>query len=499
MSEDVAAFWGVQYPIRIGKDAPCFDWEAIHMPRKEQDQSDKALQAILLHEWGHRCVAPQTVAQGHWWQIIAGMEGIGSTDEAINVAADLIVDKWYLDSPVWGGDYRRALKIEFKELADLYVADGRSDPIAGLTLSCYQALGPEDFSFAETSQENRAGQALGALFNQALSMDERIRGFCRAVAPLFQSRKSIALRVGRSKGGKGAASPLSVNGSARWCGKKWDAEQLVRLIISSGLSVPEEVLQDICGEEMGRVAHSRLRVLESLLHVDSHLKKLEARRRTIRHEGCVPWSIGEPVRELETLMTVERFGIVLPGLTTVKKRYPRVKDREAGLDTVCLVVDNSGSTAGEILRNELMAAVGLLEACRRFKSRAGVIVFGSDIDAVIEPGSKYDDIAMLLAGLKGQSGGTTLAGPLWKAAEFAPNKNRKMATIIFTDSYICDEKEAVGAVKVLMGHGPVVFFCVERSLDSDFIDAVKNLPSPPRVIQHQPGKDLVDEALEVFM
>jgi hypothetical protein len=333
-----------------------------------------------------------------------------------------------------------------------------------------------------------------------LPLDDRVRGFLRVVAPLFEPDSSRRWRVARrgTKGPRGGPCPPVIGRSAPWRRRQWDASELVRLLVSSGLRVPDETLESICGPRVRRQVRARIRVLESLVRVEPHVQRLESKLRSERFEGSTFWRVGEPIRELQPIVTLERSGVLLPGVTTLRRRYFQTRLQEPQLHSVCLIVDNSGSTQGAVIENELDAAVALLEACRRQRSLASLVVFGSDVAGKVEPGHEYDRVAMMLAGLEGQSGGTELAPALLQATRYLPKGGRQMATVIFTDSYIFDTLQSLPHFRTLSGAGPVVLFCVADHVDDDLLEGLRTLDRPPRIVQLGPGQALVDEALRVF-
>jgi hypothetical protein len=118
--------------------------------------------------------------------------------------------------------------------------------------------------------------------------------------------------------------------------------------------------------------------------------------------------------------------------------------------------------------------------------------------AAVPIGRDYDHIATLLGSLAGQSGGTRVAPALDLALRDAARVRGRVATVVFTDSYIFDVGEAMPLLADLVLRGPTVLFCVESHLDRELMEAIGRLMAKPRVVRHRPGERLVDVALEVF-
>jgi hypothetical protein len=501
LSGPVSAFWGIGMRVVPGL-VNAFDWNTVIIDQDEQDAPDDALTVLLLHEWGHRTLAPITIAQGFWWEILARLEGISASAEAANLAADLLVDAWYLAHPSWGALYAREERCTVEQLLDRAEA-ASLDPVLGLFLSCYARLARwSDLEARLGSDPQLVTRAVRALFDEAVALDARVRSFFRLLAPVFRQRGSDPRWADRSMGRQagGPEAPMTaLRGSAcPWRGPRWDARALVRLLVSSGDRLPEKVLEDVLGRTFARQIKGRRLLLDSLLRVEPKVQRLVRDLRTERPDGATLWQPGEALRQLETVSSLERFGRLLPGVTTLKRRYVCSQERHPGLDHVILVVDNSGSTSGQIIQSELDAAVALVEACRHLRAQVSLIVFGSEVVASIEPGHEYDRVEILLVSLEGQSGGTCLAPALQRAIHHASLSPGTVATVLFTDTYVHDTRQCLPSLSRLRERGPLVLFLVEHVLDQEFVQAVGRLPKPPRLVRHRPGAPLVDQALGVL-
>jgi hypothetical protein len=340
------------------------------------------------------------------------------------------------------------------------------------------------------------------LFDEQRTLDERLRAFFEVVAPVFRSSRMGSRREGvgpqRHRKGPGGGRVMALAGRpCAWREAKWDANELVRLLASSGVTVPDQVLNEVCGALAPEV-RARLRVVRSLSRVERAVARLQRRLTGDRQENSVMWRVGDSLRTLDPVLTLERSARLIPGVTTLRRTRAVSPQDSPGLGALWLVVDNSGSTAGMVIDTILDAAVGLLEAARRLNVPAGLFVFGSGIVAEVPLGREYDRIGVLLASLEGQSGGTELAPALRAALRGAERASTGLATVVFTDSYVYDVGACVTPLQDLSARGPMVLFCVEDRLDEELMAAVSAMAVKPRVIKHHPGEPLVDAALEVF-
>jgi len=497
----VAAFWGQGLKVVVRGQTPQFAWDEVRMPVGEALATDDELTCLLLHEWGHRCIAPRTVAQGMWWELIARMEGIAASADAVNLAVDLLVDRWYLEHPSWGGVYaecehRNLVRTVASELGRKRL---RASPFGAFMTACYGEIGGWQGELQGLGLDlGRAARAVRALFDEARSGEERLRGFLREGGKALRGRAAGRPGNGGSlPGGPGLVEPL-LGAPAPWRGPTWNPDELVRMIVSTGVRVPSETVAAVAGASAARAVRARLRVLESLLRVTPRVRELVTARRSRRHEGTLLWRAGDPARELEPVTSLERSGLLVPGVTTLRRRGVMRRRHDPDLPDLCLVVDNSGSTAGAVVERELDAAVALLEVARGIGAAVSLVVFGGDVAAAIEPGPRYDDIAMLLAALEGQSGGTSLAPALAQAVAWRPGGGRRMATVIFTDTYVYDLDAAASYLALLTAAGPVVVFAAARRVDSDMGERFGQVRPRPRMVRSDPGEPLVDRALEVL-
>jgi len=502
LASPISAFWGQGLRVTASGETAYFNWREVVIPEGNCELSDEALTCLLLHEWGHRTLAPVTVARGYWWEILARLEGIAPTADAVNIACDLIIDDWYIRHPLWGQAYSRNELAEIhKRLGDAEVrARLHGNPLYRLLIACYASILDAAKELPRFEVETPLAEAaLGELFDGSRTMDDRVRGFCRVASPVFREWARLNAVPMRERG-TGLGVPLEpIVGRARpWRGKNWNPDELIRLLVSNTGQVPKDWLSEICGAGVARKVHARLRVLESLARVASRVEAATERLRIDRYEGVESWRVGEPLHELDAKATLERSGLILPGLTTVRKRRGRSHEAQSALPALCLVIDNSGSTQGAVIEGELDAAVALLEVARRTNVSVSAIVFGSDVVASVAPGRKHDEIEMLFGGLSGQSGGTALAPALRQAISWLPADGSSMGTMVFTDSYVWDAIESASLLPALTARGPVVLFCVEDRLDSKELYWLRSVRPAPRIVQYHPGHPLVDEALEVL-
>jgi hypothetical protein len=499
LSEPIQVFWGQSFKISVQKktEAPSFSWNDISISMADCDERDEKLVFALLHEFGHRFIAPQTAPLHHWWRILARLEGIEADQLAVNLAADLLVDSWYLNNARWRTVYQKNEKQFIQNT--IRKINRKPSPFLAFILYCQSLmLGVAETLPFETSKET-ATQAMSHLFDAGLTMDQRLQRYFRLLAKLMNRNTpaSINAETLKMKGNEGTRSsfnPQPIN----WRLSRRDIEALIRKLRSKGIHLPDADRESIFGKKTAKEIGSRLRLLETLVAVASNVSRFQVKQDTPHSEGHQLWRIGEAAHHLQAQATLERAGIMLPGINTLKRRPVRTSNDQNQISALRLVVDDSASTSGPILRQQLNAAIALLEVARRIQIDVGLVVFGSDVSNTINPCREYTRIELVLAALEGQSGGTCLAPALIEAAGFKTKTHNRVSTVVFTDSYVADVAASIPPVRKMIADGPVVFFCVENLLDSDLVAALKAMPQPPTIIQVEPGVPLVDQALLVL-
>lgn len=127
-------------------------------------------------------------------------------------------------------------------------------------------------------------------------------------------------------------------------------------------------------------------------------------------EGIEPWTIGDPLDDIDWLQTAAQSPVVVPGLTTVRRTYGREPGPPARPDSVDLdlYVDSSGSMPDPRHRTSFLTLAGAVIALSALKA-------GSRVQATLWSGKNQwmategfvRDEAAILAILAGFYGGAT--------------------------------------------------------------------------------------------
>ena len=158
------------------------------------------------------------------------------------------------------------------------------------------------------------------------------------------------------------------------------------------------------------------------------------------------WRIGDPIEELELMLTYMTSPRLIPGITTKKWEY--VSNDEKGTESkqmdLLLVVDTSGSMGSAMKESDnmhqaVLASYGILSYFESTKSKVALIEFSDKIDACVDWTDKYDDVKERL--LTNGHGGTKF--PISRIKSTLEVKSGDLVTVLITDGDLGNINESV--------------------------------------------------------
>ena len=472
LADEVEVFWGVHLYPRLVEDArtPRTDWYYVSVPRDLLAEDRDSVLTVLLHEWGHHTISPRTVRQMLFWQGIALGEGLGDSGEFLNTVADVWVDNWYLrggrrGEGEWGEVYERGMTRHLELLADQLLAqfaEGRGDTIEVQRLAVL-------FDLESLALCTRWGtrhdpvlpitrDAWQVLTDERTSETDRIRKVARMLNYLYP----------RTSDGRRAASaiPAGLWGTRLVANPAGEpVEPLLRAWQREQVDVDARDMIDLLGPDRGRVAFENRELNRIYAEVSRLLPRAAGPGASGPAEpaGSAVWRWGQPPRELDWVGTLSAFGFSVPGVTTLRRRWRAggIESGEVARRTICLVADDSGSTWGSVNARVVEAAVGLVEAARRWRDRVSLVIFGDAVVDAWPPCSDYAPLERRLVRMAGLSGGTLLGPALEKAHDLC-RAEAAVTTCVITDTDAADAgtPEVGDAFARLVRRGPVLVFDV---------------------------------------
>ena len=158
------------------------------------------------------------------------------------------------------------------------------------------------------------------------------------------------------------------------------------------------------------------------------------------------WRIGDPIEELELMLTYMTSPRLIPGITTKKWEY--VSNDEKGTESkqmdLLLVVDTSGSMGSAMKESDnmhqaVLASYGILSYFESTKSKVALIEFSDKIDACVDWTDKYDDVKERL--LTNGHCGTKF--PISRIKSTLEVKSGDLVTVLITDGDLGNINESV--------------------------------------------------------
>ncbi len=158
------------------------------------------------------------------------------------------------------------------------------------------------------------------------------------------------------------------------------------------------------------------------------------------------WRIGDPIEELDLMLTYMTSPRLIPGMTTKKWEYVSNDDNgtESKQMDLLLVVDTSGSM-GSVMKESanmhqaVLASYGILSYFESTKSKVAFIGFSDKIDAYVDWSDKYDDVRERL--LTNGHGGTKF--PISRIKSTLDVRFRDLVTVLITDGDLGNINESV--------------------------------------------------------
>ena len=500
LADEVSRFWyGAHLNLEIIEEdeGPSMDWYTVSFPVKMLADPDYARRSILFHEWGHRTISPESPEIAKLWKLVVletlkALVKLDADEEVnpqlppdlVNMVTDLWVDRFYLECPKTAEDYMRSTarsiaaaqakltpsrpREDEPAKKQAGVAEGASETtLFQLFLDLYRIMMTDVSTgkkeFASTLHE----EAYVAVFQGTLEPEERLRAFTRAVIPLLPKGPAEVYYVPVN-----GANPMPDDSHEE--DPNLNGTRLIRLMKKCGLKPSLGDLQECLGEGTGTGIFASVRAMELysrvITSVDKHLSSNPGDR---RFAGYTRWKVGDPVRDLEIVPAMERFGRIMPNTNTLKKSYMRGRGMRTprGRANICLVVDDSGSITWDHTLDRMQEALfALILAAERRNDRAAMLLFGSEITFFRPPQREYTALKRRVALLNGDSGGTEI-GPALDMALQTAREFQGQDTFIFTDSYVFeDDEEVVRKARELskISHTVLFIFSEDRAQADHF-------------------------------
>jgi hypothetical protein len=190
------------------------------------------------------------------------------------------------------------------------------------------------------------------------------------------------------------------------------------------------------------------------------------------------WRPGMPIKKLDVRASVSRYGVLIPGVTTLARTDdPRTRGSPgSSTGNLCLLVDSSGSMYGSKVDRVVEAAIGLIETARHFRDRFSLISMTTGPSNVFEPSTDYQKAVD--AAMEFEGGGDCRRRTMLDTACGFAKQEKQQLTVILSDNIppdnFCDQVEKM---EELLEYGSVIFIVLTDGYWNETMKALAQIKS----------------------
>ncbi|MFN7970831.1 MAG: vWA domain-containing protein [Acidobacteriota bacterium] len=439
------------------------------LPKTLASEGTSAIASKLGHEVGHPLVFPRNAHWTEYYTLLLAKLGYQHPKQAMNVLADLFVNDWCMTRTPWARAFRRWAPSFYRE-------GPNADALWSFLCTMMAVRLDEVRGTAPHIADPVDAEAYRLLFHD----DATRRARFESLAELLKERFAAPPQPPQLPPGVGAGGSLPPLEPGAGEEQAREYQEWLQAIAELGENaVFDHVRQQLdpvgagAGEEPDDCVARR--TLFDMLELVAFRELLAIEDHHATADGQIeagpllttPWRLTDRMSDLRVGDSVRRYGVLVPGLTTVKRvRGPQRRRHNVGRGTLFLVIDTSGSmthTLAGVLVIGWAAALG----ARRFRDRVAALEFASTPTYLVPPGYEYRRLKETLETLQA-GGGTAICPALDQVIEVARRERRKPTTLILTDTWVSEPDEAVLArLKTIKDLGGVNVVCCPTDEDLD--------------------------------
>ena len=191
------------------------------------------------------------------------------------------------------------------------------------------------------------------------------------------------------------------------------------------------------------------------------------------------WRIGDPIGDLDIMLSMMTSPIVLPGVTT-KKWELTTRNSHGGEKKhrdLLLVLDTSGSMKSVLNKSDnmhhaVLAAFGIISYFESVNSKVALIEFSDTVGKKVNWTRNYDEIRECLL-VNGQ-GGTSF--PIYQIKNIIEESNGELVTVLITDGDLSNIQESFNFFRDYISEGNKFhLFLLGNSQFSDSFNKLKDI------------------------
>jgi len=441
------------------KTVGAFVWNMILFSDSLLKKSHDLQTTILVHEFGHRVLFPETRAKQEIYSLISQNAGIPENNigRFLNIIGDLLINRANLYD-VWHLQMYRGLKESYftpKEERTTYNDYTFFLNILNASLKEYRNSAPPDLTEVEK-------KAYHLLFEDSRQIKERVKDLAELLRPLFCAQHEPE----KSKHGKLPlpASELPFSESLK------DSD--LREIASELLDVSPDIIDTVKKNKRLLREMRRRRALGLVL------PRIGSSAVQFRSRGtCNMWTPGKSINDLDLRSSISSFGKVIPGETTmgITSVDSVASSDGTGYQMTILLDVSSSMTTNNRQERMIDAAVALNRAAKKNNYSISIIGFGHRADFIQKPTLDYELVEEKIFSIEANQNDTKL----YPALQLIRSGNAKPLVYILTDAGIYDlvEQKVVEVMKKITSHGRCFLFLIgsEDELDDKIRKTLKEM------------------------
>ncbi len=440
-----------------------FIWNVILFSDGLLKKSRSLQTTVLVHEFGHRVLFPETRAKQEVYSIIAEMEGIPkqSTGRFLNIIGDLMINRANLYD-IWHKQMYRGLKESYfspKKDCTIYNDYAFFLNIMDAFLSEYKTHGPPEPMLSE-----KEIKAYHLLFHDERPIKDRVKDLALLLKPLFQSPASQPKLRGKL-GMPGDEAPFSDPL------KDDDMKEITKEL--------EDIFPD--NELVDKIKENKklLREMRRRRALGLALPKIESSSVALKtRTPSGMWTPGKSANDLDMKSSISSFGIIIPGETTlgINSIEGAISTEGTGCQLTMLLDVSSSMNKNYRVERMIDAAVALNRAAKKNNYSVSIITFGKRARMIIEPTLDHAAAEEKIFEIYASEDDTRIYPALHMIKS---NSNRKPLVYILTDSGIYDfiERNVAESIRKITNSGKCILFLIgcEDEIDGNVRKALKNM------------------------
>ena len=444
--EEVSAEFGKVLPLKIREDAPTayFDWESITLPKRFLKWNDDMLKNVIRHEFGHLFFSPRDPDVGTVMYYIASVIGYLDSWRFVNILTDIIVDTTNME--LFGEEYLRFLEWSTGEIKN-------PCPIIESMEGVYREKAKE-LGLSTKFKRNDIGTDIYEILN-----DESRDFYLRVIdiAKILYIPDIVCEPPLHYVGYIYVKNNSNID-IARAMIKKGIKPKIVEdLFLPDRMDAGDEGMFRLI-EDPIIIEYEKMRAIAKYMELKNDFGSME----TMERESS-QWNIGDPPENLDVIKTISNYGMVVPGVYSLKMKEMKIGNESGGrkYKDCIIILDSSGSMEGDKFERARESSYIIARKTHEDRGKVGLIPFSGDVlmDFVVYPTIDYWRIVNLIFGII-PAGGTKMNIALQTAISMGKNYH----VYIFSDADVYNVDLSSFLLEQLKGR--VTFFLINDEVNT---------------------------------